>query len=156
MTEAYLKAKANAIKIQRSISNIIWLDGRENYRNFIKLISKSLYISATEISLFNIFGTSEPSHKDIYDLKTALKSYLCIAFKREVDLATIKYLKPYAKKEILKIVLKLGGTLSGEHGIGLTKRSFISWQVEPDVLMAMRQIKKVFDPYNIMNPGKGY
>jgi len=61
-----------------------------------------------------------------------------------------------AKKEILKIVLKLGGTLSGEHGIGLTKRSFISWQVEPDVLMAMRQIKKVFDPYNIMNPGKGY
>jgi glycolate oxidase subunit GlcD len=60
-----------------------------------------------------------------------------------------------AKKEILKIVLKLGGTLSGEHGIGLTKRSFISWQVEPDVLMAMRQIKKVFDPYNIMNPGKG-
>ena len=72
MTEAYLKAKANAIKIQRSISNIIWLDGRENYRNFIKLISKSLYISATEISLFNIFGTSEPSHKDIYDLKTEI------------------------------------------------------------------------------------
>ncbi|MBT8764223.1 FAD-binding protein [Desulfohalobiaceae bacterium Ax17] len=61
-----------------------------------------------------------------------------------------------AKKEILRIVLGLGGTLSGEHGIGLTKAPFISWQVEPEVLMAMRQIKKVFDPYNIMNPGKGY
>jgi len=61
-----------------------------------------------------------------------------------------------AKKEILRIVLGLGGTLSGEHGIGLTKASFISWQVEPDVLMAMRQIKRLFDPYNIMNPGKGY
>jgi sugar phosphate isomerase/epimerase len=72
MTEAYLKAKENAIKIQRSISNIIWLDGRENYKNFIKLISDSLYIAATEVSLFNIFETPEPTHKDIFDLKTEI------------------------------------------------------------------------------------
>jgi len=49
----------------------------------------------------------EEGTKNIYDLKTALKSYLCNAFKREVDLATIKYLKPYAKKEILKDALYL-------------------------------------------------
>ena len=61
-----------------------------------------------------------------------------------------------AKKEILKIVLGLGGTLSGEHGIGLTKRPFIGWQLKRDDWFAMRQIKRVFDPYNIMNPGKGY
>jgi len=44
----------------------------------------------------------------------------------------------------------------GEHGIGLTKRPFIGWQLKRDDWFAMRQIKRVFDPYNIMNPGKGY
>ena len=43
--------------------------------------------------------------KNIYDLKTALKNYLSNAFKRDVDLASIKYLKPYAKNEILKDAL---------------------------------------------------
>lgn len=59
-----------------------------------------------------------------------------------------------AVKEIFAAVLELGGTLSGEHGVGLTKSSYIDMEIEPVVLQKMRQIKNIFDPNNIMNPGK--
>lgn len=51
-------------------------------------------------------------------------------------------------------VLKLGGTLSGEHGIGLAKRTFMSKAFTPETLNAMRGIKNLFDPDGILNPGK--
>ena len=56
--------------------------------------------------------------------------------------------------EIFKLVLGLGGTLSGEHGIGLVKRDFVTLEIEPQTLELMRQIKRVFDPRGILNPGK--
>lgn len=59
-----------------------------------------------------------------------------------------------AKSEIYKLTIELGGTLSGEHGIGLEKREHISKVVESGTLDYMRQIKKVFDPNNILNPYK--
>ncbi len=51
-------------------------------------------------------------------------------------------------------VLQLGGTLSGEHGIGLVKRDFLPLELSPVVLGLMRKIKQQFDPKNILNPGK--
>ncbi len=50
--------------------------------------------------------------------------------------------------------LKLGGMLSGEHGIGLAKRPYMSQAFSPATLDAMRGIKNLFDPDNILNPGK--
>jgi D-lactate dehydrogenase (quinone) len=51
-------------------------------------------------------------------------------------------------------VLRLGGALSGEHGIGLAKRGFMELAYSPATLDAMRGIKKLFDPDNLLNPGK--
>jgi D-lactate dehydrogenase len=51
-------------------------------------------------------------------------------------------------------VLALGGMLSGEHGIGLSKRAFMSQAFSAETLYAMRSIKKLFDPDGILNPGK--
>jgi len=51
-------------------------------------------------------------------------------------------------------VIGLGGTLSGEHGIGLAKRDFIPRAVDPNALALMRAIKRDFDPHGILNPGK--
>ena len=59
-----------------------------------------------------------------------------------------------AKEEIYNLTIKLGGTLSGEHGIGLEKREYISKVISPETLNYMREIKKVFDPKNILNPYK--
>lgn len=57
-------------------------------------------------------------------------------------------------QELVETVLRLGGTLSGEHGIGSKKRKFIPLEIEPDTLALMRDLKRVFDPQGILNPGK--
>ncbi len=59
-----------------------------------------------------------------------------------------------ASVEVMKAALELGGTLSGEHGIGLTKLEFLPLEVAPVELALMRSIKKLLDPNNILNPGK--
>jgi D-lactate dehydrogenase len=51
-------------------------------------------------------------------------------------------------------VLRLGGMLSGEHGIGLAKRGFMAQAFTPETLAMMRGIKTLFDPDGILNPGK--
>ena len=56
--------------------------------------------------------------------------------------------------EIFKLTVSLGGTLSGEHGIGIAKRPYMSIAMSEVNLNLMRGIKKVFDPNGIMNPGK--
>ncbi|MBG0777918.1 MAG: FAD-binding protein [Desulfovibrionaceae bacterium] len=59
-----------------------------------------------------------------------------------------------AKEEVLDLVLSLGGTLSGEHGVGLTKVPYIRRQLEARQIDLMLAMKKAFDPNEIMNPGK--
>jgi glycolate oxidase len=59
-----------------------------------------------------------------------------------------------AVEELFRTVLELGGTLSGEHGIGITKSSFLQWEIGPEGYDVMRRIKAALDPLNILNPGK--
>jgi D-lactate dehydrogenase len=59
-----------------------------------------------------------------------------------------------ALEELFGVVLELGGTLSGEHGIGIEKRDYVPRALDPGALEAMRGIKAVFDPDGILNPGK--
>jgi len=59
-----------------------------------------------------------------------------------------------ALPELFALVLALGGTLSGEHGIGLVKREFMPLALAPATLGLMRNIKAAFDPDGILNPGK--
>jgi len=56
--------------------------------------------------------------------------------------------------EIFKLTVSLGGTLSGEHGIGIAKKPYMSLAMGEVNLEIMRGIKKVFDPKGILNPGK--
>ena len=59
-----------------------------------------------------------------------------------------------AKSEIYDLTARLGGILSGEHGIGLMKRDHINKVINSVAIDYMRQIKKTFDPNNILNPYK--
>jgi len=56
--------------------------------------------------------------------------------------------------EIFSLTVKLGGTLSGEHGIGIAKKPYMALAMSEVNLNLMRGIKKVFDPNGILNPGK--
>lgn len=55
---------------------------------------------------------------------------------------------------VFRLVLSLEGTLSGEHGVGIDKRDFVEWEVPAPALALMHQLKRVFDPDGILNPGK--
>jgi glycolate oxidase len=59
-----------------------------------------------------------------------------------------------AVEDIFTIVRKLNGTLSGEHGIGLTKAAYLGMELSEAAMALQRRIKEAFDPHNIMNPGK--
>ncbi len=59
-----------------------------------------------------------------------------------------------ALQELYQATKKLGGTLSGEHGIGSKRKDFMGIVNSPVEMDLMRRIKKAFDPNNIMNPGK--
>jgi|WetSurMetagenome_2_1015567.scaffolds.fasta_scaffold09326_2 glycolate oxidase len=59
-----------------------------------------------------------------------------------------------AVEELFRMVLRLGGTLSGEHGIGITKSPFLQWEIGAEGFEAMWRIKTALDPLNILNPGK--
>ncbi len=57
-------------------------------------------------------------------------------------------------EEIFKLVVKMGGTLSGEHGIGTSKAPFMDIAFNKEELQLFKDIKKAFDPNNILNPNK--
>ncbi len=59
-----------------------------------------------------------------------------------------------AMDDVFKSVLQLGGSITGEHGVGITKKDYIEMQVGTPAMELMRRIKKAFDPDNILNPGK--
>jgi glycolate oxidase len=59
-----------------------------------------------------------------------------------------------AGEEMLRACVEAGGTLSGEHGIGLEKNAFMPWIYGPDDLDAMQRVKDVLDPTGLLNPGK--
>jgi D-lactate dehydrogenase (cytochrome)/glycolate oxidase len=61
-----------------------------------------------------------------------------------------------AKLAVMEHVLALRGTLSGEHGIGLTKAPYVHRQLGEEERRIMRDIKSAFDPHHIMNPGKAF
>jgi glycolate oxidase len=60
----------------------------------------------------------------------------------------------HALRALFKLVYSLGGTISGEHGIGLIQKSYMDIVFEEANLRLMREIKRAFDPNNILNVGK--
>ncbi|KUM31618.1 FAD-linked oxidase [Arthrobacter sp. EpRS66] len=60
-----------------------------------------------------------------------------------------------AVERSVRIALEMGGTITGEHGVGLIKKDWLPWEQSADVLELQRSIKGLLDPLNILNPGKG-
>jgi len=73
---------------------------------------------------------------------------------KDVDEEVWKTQAPEAAAEIYRLAVSLGGMVTGEHGIGLTRKSFLSLGVDQAQIRMMRGIKEDFDPNGILNPGK--
>jgi glycolate oxidase len=59
-----------------------------------------------------------------------------------------------AKRRIFELAVEMGGTISGEHGIGIMKSEFLPLALSADLIAAMKRLKQALDPNNILNPGK--
>jgi glycolate oxidase len=59
-----------------------------------------------------------------------------------------------AVKEVFQKTIELGGTITGEHGVGITKSPYLEMEISRPALDLMKRIKKAFDPNGILNPGK--
>ena len=75
-----------------------------------------------------------------------------IALDLENDAEFKNYIK--AKSEMYEMTILLGGTISAEHGVGAEKISYLDSTLDKNAINFMHQIKKMFDPNNILNPDK--
>nr|WP_319393260.1 FAD-linked oxidase C-terminal domain-containing protein [uncultured Desulfobacter sp.] len=60
----------------------------------------------------------------------------------------------HAIEELFRATLELGGTMSGEHGVGIMKAPYLSLELSNQSILYMKTLKKALDPHNILNPGK--
>jgi len=56
--------------------------------------------------------------------------------------------------DIFRATLDLGGTLSGEHGIGIAKARYMAWEQSAEVIGWQKRLKRLWDPAGLLNPGK--
>ncbi|MBF8272461.1 MAG: FAD linked oxidase domain protein [Magnetococcales bacterium] len=68
--------------------------------------------------------------------------------------ATIMALVGGVLDRVFRLVLDLDGSLSGEHGVGTQKRDYIAWELDKNCLNLQKEIKRIFDPMGLLNPGK--
>ena len=61
---------------------------------------------------------------------------------------------PQVLTELYEVTRRLGGVISGEHGIGHKRKKYLGYSVNEPSLDLMRRVKRAFDPNNILNPGK--
>jgi glycolate oxidase len=74
--------------------------------------------------------------------------------KDEIADARWEALVPLVAEEIYRLTLSLGGTITGEHGIGATRRRYLPLALEEAQIEVMQRIREAFDPNRILNPGK--
>jgi glycolate oxidase len=74
--------------------------------------------------------------------------------KENMDDISWQNIVPKLKQEIYRMAVSLGGTISGEHGIGFTRKEYLSIALSDAEIKLCASIKKAFDPDNILNPGK--
>ena len=72
------------------------------------------------------------------------------------DLSKEDFVKllPVLSEELYRLVAEFGGSISAEHGVGVLKRSFLHYTRSKEEIALMKQIKNIFDPVGVMNPGK--
>jgi glycolate oxidase len=59
-----------------------------------------------------------------------------------------------ALAQLMQETVRLGGTISGEHGIGIAKKKFLSFEQSEDLIALQRKLKVALDPFGVFNPGK--
>ncbi|HSL29570.1 MAG TPA: FAD-linked oxidase C-terminal domain-containing protein [Anaerolineales bacterium] len=110
----------------------------QNLGNFVREVEKILAAHGTEGGIYAHASAGCLHIRPILDLKTA---------RGVADLRAIS-------EAVLALTLRLGGAMSSEHGDGLVRSEFLEQTYGPELIEAMRSLKRAADPENLLNPGK--
>ena len=148
---AYSKEEQERLFAIRSSIGILLADGGSIYRDIDMCIPlRNLYDYLSEVeNICNKYGIPRA----------------CFGHALDGNLHVMLFCESYAKleadsnykngiRELYRCGIGLGGVISGEHGIGILQKEFIPMQFSPELVSLMRRIKSLFDPNNILNPGK--
>lgn len=141
--------KAELWKLRRRVAEAVKIDGYT--------IEEDTVVPRAHLPAL-IKGVKELSHQ--HDFKVVCYGHagdgnLHVRIKKEGSIYSLnnKEVTPILRS-LFTLVKSLGGTISGEHGIGLIQKEFMDIVFEKEAIELMKQIKKAFDPNNILNPGK--
>ena len=132
-------------------------------RSWTDLVEQTAYVSSLDPcvpldKMAQIVGRVEEI-KSQYGLTVYFSGHvgdgnLHVNFAADTDTPEIRQDIETASEEILKLALSLGGTISGEHGIGYIKKKYVPLELSAVSLAIQKKIKRALDPLNIMNPEK--
>ncbi len=138
----------------------IWISRRSSFGATAKL-APNVLTEDVVVPRENIVPLVKGIHEicDRYHLKTCIMGHIGdgnIHPNIALDLRNPEEVLNFqmAKKELFELALSLNGNLSGEHGIGCEKSEFIEQALDRNNLFFMKKMKEIFDPKNILNPGK--
>ncbi len=162
VVEALNKAGATNVVIAKTEEEIekIWTARRSSFAATAKLapdvLSDDIIVPRTSI-VNMVEGCKEICDK--YNLKACIVGHLGdgnLHPQIALNLDNEEEFKRYhiAKSEIYNMAIKLGGTISAEHGVGVEKMPYIGNIINSSAIEYMKEIKRLFDPNNILNPGK--
>ena len=121
-----------------------------------KKINEDVVVPVSRIPLFmdRLHGLSQEHHLTIVNFGHAGNGNIHVNLLVDPDHPQELTRAEACLSAVFDLVLELGGTLSGEHGVGLEKREFVAREIPPDTLALMHALKRQFDPHGILNPGK--
>jgi len=161
--EICLNGGAKDVMVADTVSyqDKIW-ETRRKMRDSLKAVSptkssQDIVVPRMKISplLAGIDKIAETSGLEIVCYGHAGDGNIHVNFlKRELSDGVWEKALKNATVKVFSLAVKLGGTISGEHGIGLTKRNYLTMALKPAAIEAMRRIKETLDPNAILNPGK--
>ena len=136
------KIRRNLSKASKQISKIrISEDVAVPISKFPDLVEYVSYMNETSKLRINSFGHAGDGN-------------LHVNFLSDDETKAGRELVEHEIERLLRKTVELGGTLTGEHGIGLAKRRYLGLEFDSTTINYMKKIKDVFDPGNLLNPGK--
>lgn len=140
--KVYWKTRTNMYPLMMTLFKRVITEDITVPRNLIPALVRSTQEIAASVGIMiGLAGHAGDGNMHPTILQSEINDELAVKAKQAIDL-------------LIKRGLELGGTISGEHGIGIHKQEYLAWELDPAQIGLMQRIKQAFDPHNIMNPGK--
>lgn len=142
IARSYWNVRANMYPLMMTIFNRVTTEDITVPRNLIPALVRSVQEIAASVGIMiGLAGHAGDGNMHPTILQTEVNETIAVKAKQAIDL-------------MIRSGLELGGTISGEHGIGIHKQEYLAWEMDEVQIDLMKRIKMAFDPRGIMNPGK--